>query len=183
MDFSAHPSPTVTARLTRLLFAVALLLLTQVNAPAAVLGTGTAVWHHQYDPLGNRIATLRPDGHKIERMTYGSGYVHGMLVDGEEIISFERDDLHREVERTLKNGLIHAQTYDPAGRLKEQVLQRGKQAGNASTGHLLKRNYAYDKAGQLTDIKDSGKGQRSYRYDPVGRLIESLRTCSRSPKQ
>ncbi|GHU47149.1 hypothetical protein AGMMS50289_21900 [Betaproteobacteria bacterium] len=24
-------------------------------------GTGMAVWHHQYDPLGNRIASIRPD--------------------------------------------------------------------------------------------------------------------------
>ncbi|MDR0673730.1 MAG: RHS repeat protein, partial [Zoogloeaceae bacterium] len=50
----------------------------------------TAVWRHAYDPLGNRVATLRPDGHKIERMTYGAGHVHGITLDGEEIISFER---------------------------------------------------------------------------------------------
>jgi RHS repeat-associated protein len=139
----------------------------------------TAVWHHQYAPLGNRIATLRPDDHKIERLTYGAGYVHGILLDGEEIVGFERDDLHREVGRTLKNGLIHSQGYDPAGRLKEQVLIKGKQAGNAGTlgstaPQLFKRAYAYDRAGQLTQIKDNGKGERNYRYDPVGRLTEAL---------
>ncbi|MDR3322915.1 MAG: DUF6531 domain-containing protein, partial [Zoogloeaceae bacterium] len=144
----------------------------------------TAVWHHQYDPLGNRIATLRPDGHRIERMTYGTGHVHGITLDGEEIVGFERDDLHRETERTFKNGLIHSQSYDPAGRLKEQILLKGKQAGNAATmgstaPQLFKRAYAYDRAGQLTQIKDSGKGERNYRYDPVGRLTESLSPLGR----
>jgi RHS repeat-associated protein len=39
---------------------------------------------------------------------------------------------------------------------------------------LFKRTYAYDKTGQLTRIQDSGKGEKNYRYDPVGRLTESL---------
>jgi RHS repeat-associated protein len=142
-------------------------------------GTGrTAVWRHEYDALGNRVFTLRPDGHKIERMSYGAGHVHGMLLDGEEVISFERDDLHRETERRLRNGLTHSQAYDPAGRLKEQVLAHspGGEALNRTTtqgGQLFKRAYAYDRAGQLTGITDS-KGERNYRYDPVGRLTEAL---------
>ena len=38
---------------------------------------------------------------------------------------------------------------------------------------LLKRDYKYDAAGQLTDIHDSRRGPLSYRYDPVGRLLNA----------
>jgi hypothetical protein len=40
-------------------------------------------------------------------MTYGAGYVHEIILDGEEIIRFEQDDPHRETERTFKNGPLH----------------------------------------------------------------------------
>jgi YD repeat-containing protein len=38
---------------------------------------------------------------------------------------------------------------------------------------------AYDRAVQLRIQEDSGKGARNYRYDPVGRLTESLATLGR----
>jgi hypothetical protein len=99
-------------------------------------------------------------------MTYGAGHVHGILLDGEEVVSFERDDLHREVERTFrKSGLLHTQRYDPAGRLKEQVLafspdKTGEDLNRttAQNGQRFKRAYAHDRAGQLTRIQDNGKG-------------------------
>ncbi|ESS39319.1 Rhs family protein [Burkholderia cenocepacia KC-01] len=52
---------------------------------------------------------------------YGSGHVHGMLLDGEEHVQFERDDLHRETVRVLpsKDG-----QYDRAGRVLQQTIQR-----------------------------------------------------------
>ncbi|RQU98022.1 type IV secretion protein Rhs, partial [Burkholderia cenocepacia] len=47
------------------------------------------VWHHEYDELGNRRRTVRPDGHTVDWLMYGSGHVHGMLLDGEERVQFE----------------------------------------------------------------------------------------------
>ena len=38
---------------------------------------------------------------------------------------------------------------------------------------LLKRDYQYDAAGQLTDLNDSRRGPLAYRYDLVGRLLEA----------
>jgi hypothetical protein len=32
-------------------------------------------------------------------LTYGSGHVHGLVLNGEELIGFERDKLHRETAR------------------------------------------------------------------------------------
>ncbi|WP_200986594.1 DUF6531 domain-containing protein, partial [Pseudomonas cichorii] len=40
-----------------------------------------AVWQHEYDVLNQRIATTRPDGHRVSWLTYGSGHLLGMRLD------------------------------------------------------------------------------------------------------
>ncbi|WP_455912812.1 RHS repeat-associated core domain-containing protein [Pseudomonas palmensis] len=127
-----------------------------------------AVWTHEYDVLNQRIATVRPDGHTVSWLTYGSGHLLGMKLDQHDMLSYERDDLHREVARHQGNKLMQTQAWDPAGRLQEQLL--GSHDGKPT---LLKRQYQYDGAGQLTDIHDSRRGQLAYQYDPVGRLLQA----------
>jgi RHS repeat-associated protein len=127
-----------------------------------------AVWQHEYDALNNRVATVRPDGHRVSWLTYGSGHLLGLKLDEHELLSYERDDLHREVARHQGNSLLQTQSWDPAGRLHEQLLGR---SDDKTT--LIKRAYTYDAAGQLTDINDSRRGQLSYRYDPVSRLLSA----------
>jgi RHS repeat-associated protein len=127
-----------------------------------------AIWQHEYDVLNQRVATVRPDGHRVSWLTYGSGHLLGMRLDEHELIGYERDDLHREVARHQGNHLLQTQSWDPAGRLQEQLLGR---SDDKST--LLKREYTYDAAGQLTDINDSRRGPLAYRYDPVGRLLSA----------
>ncbi|AGU52777.1 RHS family protein [Variovorax paradoxus B4] len=138
----------------------------------------TAIWRHGYDELNQRVATIRPDGHSIQWLSYGSGHLHGLLVDGQDILGFERDDLHQEILREQGNGLAQSQSHDAMGRLLEQRISRtqlppGANAGvSAGTLNVL-RGYAYDAAGQLVGIHDSRRGNLSYRYDPVGRLLEA----------
>ena len=127
-----------------------------------------AIWQHEYDVLNQRVATVRPDGHRVSWLTYGSGHLLGLRLDDHELIGYERDDLHREVARHQGNHLLQTQSWDPAGRLQEQLLGR---SDDKST--LLKREYTYDAAGQLTDINDSRRGPLAYRYDPVGRLLSA----------
>uniref|UniRef100_UPI00313DD0C2 RHS repeat-associated core domain-containing protein n=1 Tax=Pseudomonas sp. CFBP 8772 TaxID=2775284 RepID=UPI00313DD0C2 len=127
-----------------------------------------AVWQHEYDALNNRVATIRPDGHRVSWLTYGSGHLIGLKLDEHELLSYERDDLHREVARHQGNSLLQTQSWDPAGRLHEQLLGR---SDDKST--FIKRAYTYDAAGQLTDIHDSRRGPLSYRYDPVSRLLSA----------
>ncbi|NHQ88544.1 RHS repeat protein [Iodobacter sp. HSC-16F04] len=122
----------------------------------------THIWQHEYDELGNRIASIRPDGQRTDWLVYGSGHVHGMLWNKQEITSFERDKLHRETGRKLANQLQAQTQYDPMGRMLQQTLS-GKTSSN--------RSYQYDPVGQLLGIKDSRKGETQYRYDPVGRLL------------
>ncbi|MBA4710205.1 RHS repeat-associated core domain-containing protein [Aquitalea aquatica] len=121
-------------------------------------------WRHEYDELGNRIATLRPDGHRLDVLNYGSGHVHGLLFGQHDILNLERDKLHRETQRTLGNSLQQTLAYDKAGRLSSQRL---------SGATRWSRQYQYDAAGQLTGIADNRSGQTNYRYDPVGRLLEA----------
>ena len=127
--------------------------------------------------------TIRPDGHRIELMTYGSGHVHGVLLDQIEAIAFERDDLHRETVRTQANHLSQTLSYDAAGRLKQQLIAYVErkssthhpinQPSNPATGVLNTRNYSYDAVGQLTHINDGRRGALDYQYDPVGRLLQA----------
>ena len=125
---------------------------------------GTArshVWHHRYDALGNRTETIRPDGQRIGYLHYGSGHLHGITLNHNEIAAFERDKLHRETERSLGKHIRQETQYDPMGRILQQIHNRSR------------REYGYDAAGQLTHIQSKG-GQTQYRYDPIGRLIAAV---------
>ncbi|WP_052877928.1 RHS repeat-associated core domain-containing protein [Chromobacterium subtsugae] len=121
-------------------------------------------WQHEHDKLGNRIATIRPDGHRVDVLNYGSGHVHGLLFGQRDIFNLERDKLHRETQRVLGNALQQTLAYDKAGRLSSQRLMGVTQ---------WSRQYQYDAAGQLVGIADNRSGQLNYRYDPVGRLLEA----------
>ncbi|MCS0614410.1 RHS domain-containing protein [Massilia kyonggiensis] len=146
----------------------------------------TAVWHHHYDELNQRTGTVRPDGHRVEWLTYGAGHVHGLLLDGQELVSFERDALYQETGRTQANGLLQTLKYDPVGRLIEQELGALVQArqrdrdfyldkyrpdSQAGMQARILRRYRYDPSGQLASLEDSRRGRVEYRYDPVGRLL------------
>ncbi|WP_254626871.1 RHS repeat-associated core domain-containing protein, partial [Acinetobacter seifertii] len=144
----------------------------------------TAVWKHQYDEINDRIKTTRPDGQVIDWLTYGSGHVQSLIVNGQDLVSFERDDLHREIARHYANGISQEQQYDLAGRLKSQMMSSEHKNGyqnqyklhnNAleQTSQLVQRLYQYDKTGELTAIRDTRRGNIAYKYDPVGRLLEA----------
>ena len=144
----------------------------------------TAVWKHSYDELDDRIKTIRPDGQSVSWLTYGTGHVYGLALNGEDMVSFERDDLHRETARHYANGLSQFEHYDGSGRLSQQLIVSDHENGYASTlqqenntlketQQLLARVYQYDKAGQLAHIQDTRRGDIRYKYDPVGRLLEA----------
>lgn len=139
----------------------------------------TAVWHHSYDELNQRTGTTRPDGHRIEWLTYGAGHVHGLLLDGQDLVSFERDALYQETGRTQANGLLQTMRYDLVGRLIEQQLGAIAQAGQkhqAGMQAAIMRRYRYDPAGQLINLEDSRRGSVDYRYDLIGRLLAANST-------
>ena len=132
---------------------------------------------YQYDPLGNRIRTILPDGRPIDYLYYGSGHLHQISLDGEVITDIERDKLHREIQRT-QGSISSLYDYDPMGRLKSQrtvwsgtQTSRGKQ--NPLAGGAVNRRYAYDKAGNLIQSADQRSGVLNYVYDKIGRIQEA----------
>ncbi|MCX7205196.1 MAG: RHS domain-containing protein, partial [Proteobacteria bacterium] len=120
-------------------------------------------WQHEYDELGNRIASIRPDGQRTDWLIYGSGHVHGMLWNKKEIASFERDDLHRETQRTLGNQLTTQNHFDKMGRITQQTLS-GKTSSN--------RSYQYDPVGRLI-AANSRLGHETFAFDPASNLVRA----------
>ena len=132
---------------------------------------------YRYDPLGNRIRTILPDGRHIDYLYYGSGHLHQISLDGEVVSDIERDKLHREIQRT-QGSISSLYDYDPMGRLKSQrtvwsgtPTPRGKQ--NPLAGGAVNRRYAYDKAGNLIQSADQRSGVLNYVYDKIGRIQEA----------
>ncbi|MFA8360522.1 RHS repeat-associated core domain-containing protein [Burkholderia ubonensis] len=131
----------------------------------------TAVTRHEYDALGHRIRTQLPNTRTIDWLRYGSGHVHGVLLDGQPLIDFERDKLHREIARRHRS-FEQRREYDPAGRLQRMIVRRDAHA--LPTDWIAARQYRYDAAGQLTRIEDRTRGATDYTYDPVGRLLKAV---------
>ncbi|MEL0618011.1 RHS repeat-associated core domain-containing protein [Cobetia marina] len=143
----------------------------------------SAVTRHTHDALGNRETTTLPDGQQISWLRYGSGHVLSMALNNEELLGFERDDLHREVRRHQRGRETTSQ-YDPVGRLisqHSQLQQRGSLQGAAvqvTAGHgktsAIKRRWQYADNGLLTATDDSLRGTTRYGYDALGRLRQAV---------
>lgn len=123
---------------------------------------------HQYDELGNRTTTTLPDGRTINSLYYGSGHLHQINIDGEIISDMERDDLHREVARSQGELTTHFD-YDRLGRkILEQSTFRTRQEP------ILRKEWLYDQAGEMTQKRHSRNGVTEYLYDPLGRVRTTI---------
>ncbi|EIH80589.1 RHS element core protein [Escherichia coli] len=138
--------------------------------------TGELLWQHEtkhaYNEQGlaNRVTpdSLPP----VEWLTYGSGYLAGMKLDGTPLVEYTRDRLHRETVRSFgsragSNAAYElTSTYTPAGQLQSQHLN----------SLVYDRDYGWNDNGDLVRI--SGPRQtREYGYSATGRL-ESVRTLA-----
>ncbi len=80
---------------------------------------------HRLDVLGNREASQLHGLGEVGYLLYGSGHVHCITWQGEGLVDFERDALHRETGRQLattpqphgQQPLFRQLTWDKAGRL------------------------------------------------------------------
>jgi len=134
-----------------------------------VNAAGATLWRHQvkhqYDVLGNEAGTGLHNLPLLNWQTYGSGHLHGITLDNETLIDFERDKLHREVERGFAGTKV-LKRYDSLSRL---AGVRGL-SQDMHIGRAINRDLHYDAVGQLTQI-DTLKGPHQYRYDAARRLI------------
>jgi len=145
---------------------------------------------HTLDALGARQHSQLQGLGEIAWLTYGSGHVHGLQLNGASLIDFERDNLHREVRRSLhsptaaadaQNSLQVQRQWDNLGRLTAlgttglQSTEGRDHLVQPLIGQILGRRYHYDSLGQLVAIEQAGApGQAAqllrYGYDSAGRL-------------
>uniref|UniRef100_UPI001D1725C2 RHS repeat-associated core domain-containing protein n=1 Tax=Acinetobacter sp. CFCC 11171 TaxID=1775558 RepID=UPI001D1725C2 len=132
----------------------------------------TAVLRYEYDELGNLNKTIRPDGQVQSNLSYGSGHIFGIAFNKQDMVAFQRDDLHRETVRMLANGLIQSKNYNDVGLLSSQIIQP-EQETVGRVQHQAERHYQYDQNYLLTQVNDSRLGKLTYQYDAIGRLTLS----------
>ncbi|RMQ86435.1 hypothetical protein ALP97_04073 [Pseudomonas salomonii] len=124
---------------------------------------------HHYDELGNLIQTQLPDGRWLNRLYYGSGHLHQLNLDGKVISDFERDRLHREVQRT--QGQLRTSTaYDRSGRVRSRQRRSIDQPWQLPP--LVETDYSYDPSDNLIGCRRSER-QEHLGYDSTGRILVS----------
>ncbi|WP_227542605.1 RHS repeat-associated core domain-containing protein [Acinetobacter wuhouensis] len=135
----------------------------------------TAVLRYEYDELGNLTKTIRPDGQVQTNLSYGSGHIYGIGFNQQDMVAFQRDDLHRETVRMLANGLIQTKNYNDVGLLSSQIIRPEQETTDQlqQAKHQAERHYQYDNNYLLTQVDDSRLGKLNYQYDSIGRLIKT----------
>jgi type VI secretion system secreted protein VgrG len=134
------------------------------------------VWRlqHRLDAIGNRSDTHLSGMGTLSWLRYGSGHVHGVLLDGTPLANFERDALHRTIAST-HGSIAQLFTYTDAGHLASQRLQDLDERGQPRAEPRPWRAWDYDAAGQLIGLHDAWRGDRRYGYDPLARLVNVAR--------
>ncbi|WP_225931070.1 RHS repeat-associated core domain-containing protein [Pseudomonas monsensis] len=123
-------------------------------------GWGTT--RYEYDSVGQLSQCRLPDGSTLDYRHLSGGRLSSIDLNGSRLTTHQFA-AGREQQR--QQGVLLSQyQYDEQGRLQAHTV--GQQDRN-----LFQRRYAYDANGNLAGIDDSRKGNRSYHYDPLDRLV------------
>ncbi|WP_222833218.1 RHS repeat-associated core domain-containing protein [Pseudomonas sp. SC3(2021)] len=123
-------------------------------------GWGTT--RYEYDSVGQLSQCRLPDGSTLDYRHLSGGRLSSIDLNGSRLTTHQFN-AGREQQR--QQGVLLSQyQYDEQGRLQAHTV--GQQDRN-----LFHRRYAYDANGNLAGIDDSRKGNRSYHYDPLDRLV------------
>ncbi|MWV17459.1 type IV secretion protein Rhs [Pseudomonas sp. L-22-4S-12] len=123
---------------------------------------GWATLRYEYDTLGQLGHCRLPDGSRLDYRYRPGGELTGIDLNDQPLT---RHQFEQGRERYRRQGtLLSEYDYDDQGRL---------QAHRVRSDHrqLLQRQYRYDASGNLAAIEDSRKGNRSFHYDPLDRLV------------
>ncbi|KQO19791.1 DUF6531 domain-containing protein [Acidovorax sp. Leaf78] len=152
--------------------------------------------HHRLGALGQRETSELQGIGQLDWLSYGSGHVHGVLLNQAPLVALERDKLHREVGRTLhllpgegaSPELTQTRQLDPLGRLLHQRWQGlpGQNSAPSSAapliGGLRQRRYTYDSLGQLVGIQTPTHAD-AYQYDARQRLTGQRSASAQGEQQ
>ncbi|OOL36198.1 RHS repeat-associated core domain-containing protein [Pseudomonas sp. FSL W5-0299] len=123
---------------------------------------GWGTLRYEYDKLGQLSHCRLPDGSKLDYRHQSGGRLNSIDLNGSRLTTHQFS-AGRELQR--QQGLLLSQyQYDEQGRLQAHTVSQQER-------NLFRRRYAYDANGNLAGIDDSRKGNRSYHYDPLDRLI------------
>jgi RHS repeat-associated protein len=123
---------------------------------------GWGTLRYEYDNLGQLSHCRLPDGSKLDYRHQSGGRLSSIDLNGSRLTTHQFS-AGREQQR--QQGLLLSQyQYDEQGRLQAHTVSQQER-------NLFRRRYAYDANGNLAGIDDSRKGNRSYHYDPLDRLI------------
>ncbi|WP_394560153.1 RHS repeat-associated core domain-containing protein [Aquipseudomonas alcaligenes] len=123
---------------------------------------GWATLRYEYDALGQLGHCRLPDGSRLDYRYRPGGELEGIDLNGQPL---SRHQFEQGRERYRRQGaLLSEYDYDDQGRLQAHRLRNEQR-------QLLRRQYHYDASGNLSAIEDSRKGNRSFHYDPLDRLV------------
>nr|WSX77836.1 DUF6531 domain-containing protein [Streptomyces sp. NBC_00899] len=125
--------------------------------------TAGRVLTHAYDAVGRPVHRTTPSG-AVTTYAYNAAGHRILLTAGDHSLDFTHDAIGRETARRIDNALTLSQSWDVAGRLREQHLTA------ASTGVVQGRAYTYRSDGHLTGVHDHAAGSRTFDLDMVGRV-------------
>ncbi|MEH8046162.1 RHS domain-containing protein [Gallibacterium anatis] len=125
---------------------------------------------YQYDKNGNRTKLTLPNKDEIRYFYYGSGHLSAIKYNDSLITEISRDKLHQEISRS-QGALTSQFKHDALGRLTQQLATLERASKSATTNeHIVRRNYQYDRVGNLTETEDLRTGKTPYRYDKLGQI-------------
>lgn len=137
--------------------------------------TAGRVLTHAYDAVGRPVHRTTPSG-AVTTYAYDAAGHRTLLTAGDHSLDFTHDAIGRETARRIDNTLTLYQSWDVAGRLREQHVTAG------STGLVHGRAYTYRSDGHLTGVHDHAAGPRTFDLDLAGRVTLRQKTrLSRKP--
>jgi len=122
---------------------------------------------NEYDLIGNRVRRVSPKGNEVIYKFDKIGNAIEIKINHGEPIRIARDCRGLVVHESLSHKVNREFQYDSVGNMINQNLQVGDQT-------LVSRNYQYDVANNLLKKNDSNKGEISFQYDSMGRIVEQF---------
>jgi len=189
VEIERDPSGRVTGEIQR--------LFKMPGAPASASAPTVEYEHriaHQFDAEGGRQESELQSIGSVQWLLDDAGQVRHLVYDGQNLVDFERNAVHREIRRqwhTLHSPesagnpapLTQTSHWDSLGQLQDIQLDalplQTIPAAPTVVNQITRRQYGYDALGQLIALQTSAQTLR-YSYDTAGRL--SGQTSSLTPQ-
>lgn len=150
--------------------------------------------HYTYDPVGNRIQIVYPDGNPVAYTHYRNNWLKTMVDPALHITFYQRDRAGNITRILYPNAVVTDINYDAADRVRTLVTRQteGVHFINSAfaytyneVGHVeqvvneyfwhnhpvITETYAYDGLHRLVEMVDSDGVTETYAYDSVGNRL------------